>query len=124
MVKPSISALMLALVLSACMTSVQDKENMLSAAGFKVKLADTPQKLDGLKALPPHRFVTNNQNGQPVYLYADPTICGCLYHGDQTAYASYQRMAFDQRLADQRQMTAMMMQDASWNYWGVWGPWY
>jgi hypothetical protein len=117
-------ALALTLTASACVTAVENKENMLSAAGFKVKLADTPDKIDGLKALPPHKFVMSNQNGQPVYLYADPTICKCLYYGDQSAYASYQQMAFDQRLADQRQMTAAMLQDASWNYWGVWGPWY
>ncbi|MBM6595696.1 hypothetical protein [Microvirga pudoricolor] len=114
----------LSLGVTGCVTAVENKENMLAAAGFKVKLADTADKINGLKALPPHKFVTNNQNGQPVYLYADPTICRCLYYGDQTAYAAYQQMAFDQRLADQRQMTAAMLQDASWNYWGVWGPWY
>lgn len=117
-------ALVLALSTSACVTVVENKENMLAAAGFKVKPADTSDKIDGLKALPPHKFVMSNQGGQPVYLYADPTICRCLYYGDQTAYASYQKMAFDQRLANQRQMTAAMLQDASWNYWGVWGPWY
>lgn len=116
-------AVALALTTSACVTAVENKENMLAAAGFKVKLADTPDKIDGLKALPPHKFVTNNRDGQAVYLYADPTICKCLYYGDQAAYARYQQMAFEQRLADQRQMTAMMMQDAAWNYWGVWGPW-
>jgi hypothetical protein len=117
-------AMALALCMSACVTVVENKENMLAAAGFKVKAADTSDKIDGLKALPPHKFVMSNQNGQPVYLYADPTICRCLYYGDQTAYASYQKMAFDQRLANQRQMTASMLQDASWNYWGAWGPWY
>jgi hypothetical protein len=118
------AAIALALSLSACVTAVENKENMLAAAGFKVKPADTADKINGLKALPSHKFVMSNQNGQPVYLYADPTICRCLYFGDQAAYASYQQMAFDQRLADQRQMTAAMLQDASWNYWGAWGPWY
>ena len=27
--------------------------------------------------------------GRPVYVYADPTICGCLYMGGTTAYNTY-----------------------------------
>ena len=27
--------------------------------------------------------------GKPVYVYADPTICGCLYMGGTTAYNTY-----------------------------------
>ncbi|WP_246504747.1 hypothetical protein [Microvirga antarctica] len=113
-----------ALLASACVSTVEQKENMLIAAGFQVKVADTPDKIAALTALPPHKFQMKNQGGQVVYLYADPTICKCLYFGTASAFQAYQQMAFDQRLADQKLMTATMMQDTQWNYWGAWGPWY
>ncbi|MDJ1158484.1 hypothetical protein QNA08_09580 [Chelatococcus sp. SYSU_G07232] len=118
---PLLAAVTAASVLAGCVSTVENRENMLAAAGFKVKVADTPDKVAALTALPPHKFAQRSQDGRITYLYADPTICKCLYYGDETAYQTYQQMAFQQRLADQRQMTAMMLRDASWNY-GVWGP--
>ncbi|MBM6594480.1 hypothetical protein [Microvirga pudoricolor] len=116
---------LLAAATAGCVTTaVEDKENMLAAAGFKVKLADTPAKIASLTGLPPHKFVQNTQGGQPSYLYADPTICKCLYYGDQTAYATYQQLAAEQRVADRRLIQATMLQDTPWNDWAPWGPWY
>lgn len=120
------SAVAASLALAGCVSTVENKENMLSAAGFKIKPADTPGKLAALKALPPHKFVRQTQGGNVVYLYADPSICQCLYYGDQTAYGNYRQMVFEQNIADEQQMTAMMNQQAAMNWdWGVWGPgWY
>lgn len=63
-----------------------------------------------------------NQNGQVVYLYADPMICKCIYYGDQNAFQSYQQLSFQQRIAEQKLMAATIMQDAFWIYWGSWSP--
>ena len=115
----------LGLLLSACVTTVQNKENMLAAAGFQVKLADTPEKIASLKKFPPHKFFAQNQNNQVVYFYADPTICRCLYYGTQANYQAYRQMAFQQNLADQQQMTAMINQQTAFDF-GPWGDpfWY
>ncbi|MDR6951844.1 cytochrome c556 [Ancylobacter sp. 3268] len=122
---PSIAALMLVSVTAAaCVTATQDKENMLSAAGFQMRLANTPEKVASLQKLPPHKFTVQSQNGQPVFLYADPTVCGCLYVGTQENFQNYQQMAFQQRMVNEQQMTAMMNQQAAFDYspWGD-GPW-
>ncbi len=113
---------LLGLSLSGCVTDTQNKENMLAAAGFRMRPADTPAKIASLKSLPPHKFTTQIQNGQPVYLYADPTVCGCIYYGTQDNYGAYQQMMFQQRLANQQQMTAMTNQmnaQMAFDY----GPW-
>jgi hypothetical protein len=56
-----------------------------------------------LKSLPPHQFVTRTINGGTRYLYADPTICGCIYVGDQKAYDQYrQKMAAVQTATDEQ----------------------
>ena len=97
---------------------VAQKEDLLAAAGFQVRVADTPQRLAALKALPPNKFVTRVRNGQPVYQYADPLVCRCLYFGTQQNWDAYRQEVFAKRLADEAQMTAIMNQD-TWE----WGPW-
>jgi len=118
----TVAALALAgLVLTGCQTAVQDKENMLEAAGFQFRPADTPAKMAAIKTLPAHRFVQQINNGQPVWIYADPTICGCLYVGNQQAMQAYRQMVFQQNLATEQQMTAMMInQSIAFDY-GMWG---
>jgi hypothetical protein len=111
--------------LTACESQqqqVQDREDLLAAAGFIVRPANTPERQDMLHRLPPHTFV-QRVNGDVVhYVYADPLVCGCLYVGTQQAYNQYKANQLQQHLADEQQMTAQTYSDASWN-WSAWGPW-
>lgn len=105
----------LALAAAGCVSpqqQVSQKEDLLAAAGFQIKLADTPQRLAAMKRLPPNKFVTRVVNGQPVYLYADPLVCRCVYFGTQQNWAAYRQEMFAQQLANEAQMTAIMNQDA------------
>lgn len=114
-------AIWLCLGLAGCQSTpqvVQQKEDLLSAAGFIPQPANTPQRLAAMKKLPPNKFVQQTKNSQMVYVYADPVVCQCVYFGNQAAYAQYRQMVFQQRLADERQMTAAMNQDAF-----EFGPW-
>ncbi|MAA99625.1 MAG: hypothetical protein CMN87_00040 [Stappia sp.] len=121
--KPSaIAALALAgLTAAGCVSAVQNRESMLSAAGFRVRVADTPEKVASLKKLPAHKFVMQSKNGTPYFVYADPSVCGCLYYGTEENYQSYKAMVFEQNLANEQQTAAMMMQQAAFDY-GPWGP--
>ena len=112
---------LLFVAVSACANQVQDKEDMLAAAGFTLVPANTPQRQAALKTLPPHKFVHQVRNNVVVFTYADPTICDCLYVGDQAAYDRYRQNVFVKNIADEQQMTAQMNQMD----WGPWGPgWY
>jgi hypothetical protein len=112
----------LVLAVSACASQVvQNKEDMLAAVGFTLVPANTPQRQAALTTLPPHKFSRQVRNGNVVYTYADPTICNCLYVGNQAAYGRYRENVFQKHLADEQQMTAQMYQMD----WGPWGPgWY
>lgn len=79
---------------------------MLTAAGFKVLPVNTPQRLASFKQLPPHQFSRQIRDGQVFYVYSDPTVCGCLYVGDQAAYGTYRKYAFEKQLANEQAMTA------------------
>jgi hypothetical protein len=101
---------------------VEQREDLLSAAGFIVRPANTPERQAMLHRLPPHKF-TRRVNGDVVhYVYADPLVCGCLYVGTQQAYNQYKANELQQHLADEQQLTADTYSDANWN-WGAWGPW-
>jgi hypothetical protein len=111
--------------LAACQTQQQQitqHEDKLSAAGFTVKPANTPERQAMLHKLPPNKFVQRTNGNDVHYVYADPVVCGCLYVGSQQAFNQYKRDEQQQHLADQQEMTAEMYSDPSWN-WGAWGPW-
>jgi hypothetical protein len=114
-------ALVLPFGLAACASQVQNKEDMLAAAGFTLVPANTPQRQASLTALPPHKFVRQVRGNNVIYTYADPTICDCLYVGNQAAYGRYRENVFQKQIADEQQMTAQIYQMD----WGPWGPgWY
>ena len=99
-------------------TQVAQKEDLLAAAGFQVRVADTPQRVAAMRSLPPNKFVTRVVNGRPLYQYADPLVCKCVYFGTQQNWDAYRQEVFAQRIADENQTTAIMNQE-SWD----WGPW-
>jgi hypothetical protein len=126
----SLLALLLSVgLLSACQTPqqrVMQHEDNLSAAGFIVKPANTPERQAMLQRLPPHKFVQRVNGDNVHYIYADPLVCGCLYVGSQQAYNQYKHDQQQKNLADEQQMSAQMYSDSqwSWNAWGPWGPEY
>ena len=117
-------ALVTMLTLTACATRqerVEKREDLLSAAGFRIQPADTPERRASLGQLPPDRLVRQTRGGQVTYLYADPLVCGCLYAGDQGAYDRFRRETFQRQLADERLTAATEISDWGWGPWG--GPW-
>jgi hypothetical protein len=110
--------------LAACQTMKQEvshREDSLSAAGFMVRPANTPARQTMLNSLPPHRFVMRTNGGVVHYVYADPIVCDCLYVGSEQAFNQYKQHVQQQKLADERALTAEMYSSTSWN-WGAWSP--
>jgi hypothetical protein len=110
-----------ALAVVACATpqqQVSQKEDLLAAAGFQVRPADSPHRVAAMKKLPANKFVTKVVNGNPVYLYADPLVCGCVYFGTQQNWDAYRQEVLAKQLAAEAQMTAIMNQEV----WDM-GPW-
>jgi hypothetical protein len=109
-------AIALCLMLSAFQSSaqtVQNKEDMLAAAGFVAQPANTPRRLAALKSLPPHKFVRHVKDNKTVYVYSDPTICGCLYFGSQQAYAKYRANVLARQMVSEDQVDASLEKQAS-----------
>ncbi len=98
---------------------IANKEDMMVAAGFKFVPANTPQRQQAFRSLPPHKFSREIKNGQVFYVYPDPTVCVCIYVGNAAAYGKYRNNVFQKNLADEQQMTA---DENAMNDWD-WGPW-
>lgn len=96
-------------------------ERLLSAAGFEAIPANTPERAAELASLKPNRIVAQPNGGGFTYVYADPDGCNCLYMGDAADYSTYQKLALNQRIAQQNADAASDARFASFN-WGLWGP--
>jgi len=105
---------------------VQQTEDLLSAAGFRIKIATTPAKQLQLETMPQHRPIRRLHNGRMMYVYADAMDCKCLYYGTQVEYDKYRNLALQQQIAQERLNAAEMNENAAmnWGAWGPWGPWY
>lgn len=106
---------------------VEQREDLLSAAGFRVKPANTPERRASLRALPEHRLVLQEMDGREVWVYADPLVCNCLYVGTPEDYQRYNRLKVERDMASDRLMAAQMMRSPRWGVgpygWGPWGAW-
>jgi hypothetical protein len=111
-------AIMIALPLAGCAaiqrSETRNTEQLLAAAGFQAKPAETAEKLANLKTMPPRKLVARPKNGKFVYTYADPDYCHCLYVGGPAEYSAYQRLAVEKEIAEEQQEAAMD--------WDMWGP--
>jgi hypothetical protein len=99
----------------------QKTESILSASGFQMKPADTPDRIAHLQSLTPLKVVPHTKDGRLLYVYADPKSCKCVFVGDEQAYQRYQALAIKEQLAQEQMMAAQMNEDAAMN-WGLWGP--
>lgn len=89
----------LGLILTALPALAQLPTDMkLEDAGFKMREANTPQRMARLQAIPPRVFVPHRKNGQLYYVYADPTYCKCAFVGDPAAMQAYRDMVAQRRL--------------------------
>lgn len=87
-----------ALVLSACGLKVSNTEYLLSQAGFRKVLADTPQKTEHIQTVAAHKLIRRKgvDGKAPYYVYADPNYCQCMYVGSESQYATYKTLVQQQ----------------------------
>lgn len=117
-----------AVLLSAGCTRqiVEERQDLLSAAGFRVKPANTPERRASLRTLPEHQLVQQELNGREVWVYADPLVCDCLYVGTPQAHQRYSALKVQRDIASS-QLMAAQMRARPWGAgpygWGAWGPW-
>ena len=126
-----VALVLLALLVFSCAAMRQsaalDKERILAAAGFQMKLANTAERQDHLENFVPQRKITPHTiDGQLRFVYADAEYCKCVYVGSEAANQRYQKLVLQKEISDQQVEAANANEAASmnWGAWGGWGPWY
>lgn len=122
----SVAGLALCAALAGCAAierhEAEQTEQLLSAAGFQMRPADTSAKLADVERLHQHKLVRHERDGETTYVYADADGCKCLYTGNQASYDEFQKLQAQENIAQQEMMAAEMNQQAAMN-WEMWGPW-
>ena len=109
--------------------SAEKTEQLLSAAGFTVKPADSPEKLAHLKTLPQEKVVQYEKNGKIYYIYAN-SYEKCLYIGNVKAYNEYKKLKHQEQVSEENVENArdeLMAENEEVDStgamdWGLWAP--
>ena len=117
-------ALMWAVALAGCAalqtSQTESTEQLLSASGFRLKLANTPARQAHLKTLMPRKLVPYERKGKIYYFFADPAN-NRMYVGDEQAYQNFQTLAVAKQIAQEQANAAAMNAEADMD-WDMWGP--
>jgi hypothetical protein len=71
---------------------VDSAEHMLSDAGFRAVKADTPERVDALRRLPPGTVSEVMRNERTFYVFPDPELCHCLWVGTGDEYDEWRKL--------------------------------
>jgi hypothetical protein len=100
----------------------EEVEELLAAAGFTMKPADTPEKFAKLQAMEQHKILAHSMDDGVYFTYADAEDCRCLFAGDQAAYQRFHELAVKKEIAQDIREAAEARERAAMD-WGYWGPW-
>ena len=120
-VKILLNILSVAAVLASatgCSTTKQT-ENLLSAAGFKMVPAATPEQKAHLQRLPAGKVTTVQRNGTTYFVYPDAAK-EMVYVGQQPQYQEYQKLRLQNHMAMDQLKAAELNSDPAWSQWGAW----
>jgi len=82
-------------------TSPLQMEELLVRAGFELRTADTPNKLNFIRSLPQNQVVAKKENEKLHYLYVvDTSSCKCMYVGDGEDYQRLHQMIKEHRMEE------------------------
>ncbi len=125
-------AILVALVnwlLAGCAETPQQRaqrlEPVLSAAGFHMVPAGTPQRQQELASHTPLKMRYYFANGKPHYWFADPYVCNCVYIGNEADFQKYQQLKLQQQMVEREQAAAAMNENAAEQEqfnWMMWPP--
>jgi hypothetical protein len=102
-----------------CATTTQT-ENMLSAAGFKMMPATTPEQKAHLQTLPPNKVTMVVREGKTYFVFPDAKQ-QVLYVGQQPQYTEYQKLRLQKQMVEEQAQAAAASSEPAWGVWGGWG---
>jgi hypothetical protein len=115
-------ALVLLAFAAGCATTTTTHENLLAAAGFEQKTADTPKKQELLATLPKGRLTLITWKGKKYYVQPDDVTPNLAWVGREQEFQAYHQLRLAKQISDDNLMAAQMSQHDMWAWGGAWGP--
>jgi hypothetical protein len=111
---------LLMLALGCTSQQTQNKENSLTAAGFKVIVARTAAQQQKLHAFPADKVTLIRKDGKPYYVFPDAAN-NQAYVGGPKQYQAYRQLRLANKLANEKLEAAELNNDSSLNLdeWGA-----
>ena len=124
----AITLLLLAILAGCASWDAQNKESLLSAAGFRTRTPSTANQVAMFNRMTPYKIERRIRNGKVLYAYADKQN-NVVYLGGENEYQKYKQLALQQSIAQDQIEAAQINEDASlYNgfgpYWGPWNIWW
>ena len=124
----AITLLLLAILVGCASWDAQNKESLLSAAGFRSRTPSTPNQQAMFNRMTPYKVERRIRNGKVLYAYADKQN-NVVYLGGENEYQKYRQLALQQSIAQDQIEAAQINEDASMYqdfgpYWGPWNTWW
>lgn len=95
-------------------------EVLLAGAGFKIRVADTPERQNQLEAMTQRQIVRHDHDGEAVYVFANARLCDCLYAGTEADYQRYRDLARSSRATSVQRLEAVPAGPGSEVDWSLW----
>ena len=105
------------LALGVGCTTTKSRENLLSAAGFKIVPAATPEQKAHLQTLPADKVTMVQREGKTYFVFPDLKQ-QVLYVGQQAQYDEYQKLRIQNQLAQDQMNAAELNSEPAWGVWG------
>ena len=90
---PLVALLLLTLVLPACVTHLQKKENYLKEAGFRTVKPTTPEQIAHFQSLRKNHITHETRNGNTLFMLADENK-NVLLVGGESEFQRYQEILY------------------------------
>ena len=112
-----------ALFTSCASTGSSGTEQLLSAAGFRIKSPETLEQQKIFDQLPAYKVHRGTHDGKIFYAYKDEAQ-RVAFIGGEKEYQKYQELAVQRRIAQDQIMAAQMNRDLAYGWYGAYRPAY
>jgi len=124
----AITLFLLASLAGCASWDAQNKESLLTAAGFRSRTPTTANQQAMFNRMTPYKLERRIRNGKVLYAYADKQQ-NVVYLGGENEYQNYKQLALQQSIAQDQVEAAQINEEASMYddfgpYWGPWNIWW
>jgi hypothetical protein len=116
-----LSAMIAAVGLVGCASvGSSNTKSLLASAGFREKTPETSKQKELYAAAESYKLHRITANGKTIYAYKDEKA-GTALVGSESNYQQYEKLAIQQRIAQQEYQAAEMRRDAAYAWHGAYG---